>query len=407
MRDETSQACIFRWVTGCELLYGQPKAYYDEQVRRGNIEEIDLNGYYVLISGLDRAVYRQAFGIDAFNYTEHFRKAEMEIRELLARQKVSCITAMMLYDHTKRFVMLFNPPPDVSAMDVAQIVASCFNRLYAQIFDMSRTLHRNYTVLSERVSGFDDLHKTFVETDELSRQQFFDMCTTIMTPSRLEALRQCVDCEQIHEDIMQVSSAVRAGETQEALYWYRALMAQVKAARDFRLLKDVLSTCYTTMRGILESRGIRVEEDARDMLLVSSYPTFEQMEKRIGDQLSVYMNRMHDTRPMSVLIQEAVRYVRHHYAENIAVADVAAHIGMSESWLTKRFKQECGQNIVSFLLDVRVEKAKALLSGTNMLILEIAQAVGFENSGYFISVFRRVVGMTPKAYRQLAGEKET
>ena len=109
---------------------------------------------------------------------------------------------------------------------------------------------------------------------------------------------------------------------------------------------------------------------------------------------------------MSQLIQEAVRYIRHHYAEDIAVADVAVHIGMSESWLTKRFKQECGQSVVNFLLDVRVEKAKALLAQTDKLVLEIASEVGFENSGYFISVFRRLVGMTPKAYRIEMKENE-
>ena len=108
---------------------------------------------------------------------------------------------------------------------------------------------------------------------------------------------------------------------------------------------------------------------------------------------------------MSHLIQEAVRYIRHHYAEDIAVSDVAEHIGMSQSWLTKRFKQECGTNIVGYLLDVRIERAKALLAQTDMLIMEIACATGFENPGYFISVFRRAVGMTPRAYRDRMQEK--
>ena len=108
---------------------------------------------------------------------------------------------------------------------------------------------------------------------------------------------------------------------------------------------------------------------------------------------------------MSHLIQEAVRYIRHHYAEDIAVSDVAEHIGMSQSWLTKRFKQECGVNILNYLLSVRIERAKALLAQTDMLILEIACATGFENPGYFISVFRRAADMTPKAYREKMQEK--
>lgn len=405
MLNETAQEYVYRWVTVCELLYGQPKTYYEEQVRRGNVEALDLCGYYVLISGLDRAVYRQIFGMDAFNYTDYFRKTEAEIRDLLARQNVTCITAMMLYDHTKRFVMIFSPPAEVSAQDVAQIVSSCFNRLYAQIFDMSKTPHRNYTVLSRRICGFEHLHETFVELDELSRQKFFDMRTMTMTPALLEESRTLPDIEQIHEDLMQMYAVMRAGDEAEMLVRYDALADRLQKARDFRLLKDVLSAIHTSLKGMLRSHGVEEETDQRDAFLVSAYPTFAQLKQGVRGRLLACMHQLNDTKPMSALIQEAVRYIRHHYAEDISVSDVAMHIGMSESWLTKRFRQECGQSVVGFLLDVRVEKAKELLAQTEMLILEIACAVGFENSGYFISVFRRVVGMTPKAYRtQMRGE---
>ena len=406
MRAETSQECVYRWVTACELFYGQPKTYYQEQVRRGNVEAIDLNGYYVLISGLDRAVYRYTFDMDAFNYSDYFRKTEAEIRDLLARQNVACITAMMLYDHTKRFVMLFNPPTEVSTQDVAQIVSSCFNRLYAQIFDMSKTPCRNYTVLSDCVNGYEGLHETFVALDELSRQQFFEMQTMIMTPELLEESRVQPDIEQIHEDLLLMYAAMRAGDEAEMLARYRNLMAQLQKARDFRLLKDALSSMHTALKGVMQSRGMEEEADQRDVFLVSAYPTFAQLELGVQERILACMQQLNDTKPMSALIQEAVRYIRHHYTEDISVADVAMHIGMSESWLTKRFKQECGQSVVSFLLGVRVEKAKELLAQTEMLILEIACAVGFENSSYFISVFRRIVGMTPKAYRtQMRGEE--
>ena len=150
---------------------------------------------------------------------------------------------------------------------------------------------------------------------------------------------------------------------------------------------------------------MEIDPACREVFSIEKHPTFQIQREAIEAYLASCMHSLSNTRPMSHLIQEAVRYIRHHYAEDIAVSDVAEHIGMSQSWLTKRFKQECGTNIVGYLLDVRIERAKALRAQTDMLIQMIACATGFDNPGYFISVFRRVVGMTPRAYRDRMQEK--
>lgn len=359
-----------------------------------------MENYHIVITGLRREVYRLAFGIDAFKYTDCFEETEEEINELLSAQGVPCISMMILYDHSKRFGMIFSTPENVSANDVAEIVASCFNRLYARIFDMSKTPYRNYTVLSEEIHGYDNLQSAFCEIDNLSRQQYFDMRTMVMTPSLLERTRVFVDPEQVHEDMIKMYVAMRAGEADEMLEKYRTVMAQLERARDFNLLEDTLASMRRTLEGILLSRGREMDAQGRCVFDIAAHATFQIQREAIEAYLIECVNSLKDTRPMSHLIQEAVRYIRHHYAENISVSDIAEHIGMSQSWLTKRFKQECGTNIVGYLLDVRIERAKALLAQTDMLIMEIACETGFDNPGYFISVFRRAAGMTPKAYRE-------
>jgi len=391
---------MFRYSCGCEILMGQPYEFYKRCIQNQVIDKINMNQWHILISGLDRGVYRPAFGTPAHLYMEYFDKTEKEIVELLKTQGVSCITTMMLYDHSKRFVMIFSLPDGFTAQDAAEIVASCFNRLYAQIYDMSQTPYRNYTALSQNAGGYENLTKVFKETDALSRQQYFDMRTMVMTPSLLESLRVPADPEEIHEELMRMYVAMRAGETAEMLERYHAVMGRLERARDFDLLADALSSMRRTLEGVLRSHGIEPNEQMRDIFAIENHPTFQIQRDRIENCLRENLARIGDSRPMSQLIQEAVRFIRHHYAENLSVADIAEHIGMSQSWLTKRFKQECGCNILSCLLSVRVERAKALLVETDMLILEIASACGFDNPGYFISVFRKEVGMTPKAYRE-------
>lgn len=386
--------------TICELLYGQPKEYYNKKKELGIVEWIDFDYYYLLIAGLPCQVYRPYFGMDAFRYSEHFQEIKQEIRVAMRGKSVASLATMLIYDHSKRFAMIFSTPENVSANDVAEIVSSCFNRLYARIFDMSKTPYRNYTVLSEEIHGYENLQRTFREIDTLSRQQYFDMRSMVMTPSLLERTRVPADPEQIHEDLMQMSVAMRAGETEEMIAKYHAVMTQLEAARDFDLLSDALGSMRTTLEGVLRSHGVEPDAACRDVFSIENYPTFQLQRDAIEAYLTGSLARIGDTRPMSALIQEAVRYIRHHYAEDISVANIAEHIGMSPSWLTKRFRQECGENILGYLLSVRVERAKALLTETDMLIQEIACAVGFDTSRYFSSVFGRAVGMTPKAYRE-------
>lgn len=383
----------------CEMLYGQPEAYYHQLRESEVLEKFDFSVYHLLITGLACSVYRPFFGIDAFDYTAQYYDLQQEIQQLLKGQGISCIMTMLLYDHSKRMCMLFNAAKGIDAHDVAGIVSSCFNRLYARIFDMSKTPYRNYTVLSEEIHGYENLHRTFKEIDALSRQQFFDMQSMIMTPALFSSLQKPADREQIHEDLMQMYISMRSGDIPEALRRYHTVMDMIKAARDFDLLRDALSSMRTALDGVLRSRGIESAPGDRGIFSVSNHATFELLADAIEQHLVSCIQSLEDTVPMSALIQDAVRYIRHHYAEDISVADIAEHIGMSASWLTKRFKQECGCSIVNYLLDVRIERAKALLAETDMLILEIACAVGFDNSRYFISVFKKAVGLTPKAYR--------
>ena len=170
MNEMSAKDYVFGWVANCEMLYGQPQEYYDAKVVRKEITPFYLEKYYVLIAGLNRNVYRSAFGIDAFSYTDYFREAEKAIHELLDAHGIVYNTAMLLYDHSKRFVMVFSTPENISANDVAEIVSSCFNSLYARIFDMSKTPYRNYTVLSEEIHGYENLSNTFREMDSLSCQ---------------------------------------------------------------------------------------------------------------------------------------------------------------------------------------------------------------------------------------------
>ena len=395
---ESPQERIHRYAQTCELIFEQPISFYYQQIEKQYVAEIDFSKYYVMVTGLPRQVYRPTFGTDAFQYSQRFKYVEIEVVRKLEKLGVRCLSTMLLYDHTKRFCMIFNKPDSISQIEVARIAAECFNQLNAQIFDMRQTPYCNYTTVSDEISGYDQLPGAFKALDQLSRQQFFDMREMIMTPELLAGTCIPVSREQLHEDITLLRAAIRERDAKGMCDMLECIFDHIGGARNFELLSDVLLAIRSLADGILASCGR--ELDYPERFSIEHYPTFEHLRAGVRDKLLEIMASLPDGPAMSAPVLEAVRYIRHHFTEDVSLADVARHIDMSQSWLTKRFNQECSMSVPQYLMQVRMERAKKMLLETNMLVFEIANAVGFDNPRYFVSVFKKAMGMTPTEYRE-------
>ena len=106
---------------------------------------------------------------------------------------------------------------------------------------------------------------------------------------------------------------------------------------------------------------------------------------------------------MSVVIpilQKAVAYIDAHYAENLRLENVAAHVSLNPSYFSTIFKRELKISFSDYLTQKRIEEACRLLLESNLPLLDIAAAVGFENQSYFSQSFRKHTGLTPTQYRK-------
>lgn len=100
------------------------------------------------------------------------------------------------------------------------------------------------------------------------------------------------------------------------------------------------------------------------------------------------------------LVRQAMAYMQARYAEPLSREKVAAHVGLSDDYLTSCFRKELGLTPVAYLNRYRVQQAKRLLKNTHQSITEIALEVGFSGSSYFSRIFHRETGMTPAEYRR-------
>lgn len=112
--------------------------------------------------------------------------------------------------------------------------------------------------------------------------------------------------------------------------------------------------------------------------------------------------------PHERLLYAVHAYIEEHLDDQLTLTEIAEYIHMNPSYLSRYYKKNCGENLFDYIAGRRICRAKQLLGGDKAKISDIALAVGFNSVGYFSSVFRRAVGVTPQAYRRMmrAGAKE-
>ena len=87
------------------------------------------------------------------------------------------------------------------------------------------------------------------------------------------------------------------------------------------------------------------------------------------------------------------------YSERLRVEEMASAAGLSRAHFIREFRRAFGETPHAYLLTRRLERAAALLRGTDQSVAEICFSVGLESVGSFTSSFTRTYGMSPTAYR--------
>jgi transcriptional regulator GlxA family with amidase domain len=100
------------------------------------------------------------------------------------------------------------------------------------------------------------------------------------------------------------------------------------------------------------------------------------------------------------LIIRIQEWLRENIEKPIALNEVADNFQLSMRSFNRRFKQAAGMTPCDYLHNQRVDVAKQLLGTSNLSIAEIAAQVGYQDSSYFCSRFKRSMGKTPLAYRK-------
>lgn len=104
---------------------------------------------------------------------------------------------------------------------------------------------------------------------------------------------------------------------------------------------------------------------------------------------------------------KGIRYINQNFSRaDLSLDEVAEYMGFSKSYTSRIFKEKTGSRYIEYLTQLRMEKAKALLTETDMTVKDISNAVGYYNVPGFRKKFKEYYGVSASQYRNRPAEEE-
>jgi two-component system, response regulator YesN len=98
-------------------------------------------------------------------------------------------------------------------------------------------------------------------------------------------------------------------------------------------------------------------------------------------------------------ILDAIGYVSRNLEKRISQEEVSSYLFLNQSYFSRLFKKEVGENFVEFVTKMKITRAKELLEQTPDSVGKICERLGYDNQSYFIKLFKTHVGVTPIEFR--------
>ncbi len=203
---------------------------------------------------------------------------------------------------------------------------------------------------------------------------------------------------------------VRKGDSAALREWLGsapAIRGGVLAKEPLRQRKNLfIVTATLTSRAAIQG-GMQIDDAftlsdsyIQHCELLSTDEDITNLQYRMLLDYTERVERLCHGKTPSKLVIDVANYVQHHLSDAIKTEDIAKALYMSRPYLSKKFKEDVGENITDFILKEKTEEAKRLLRYSDKSLTAIGSYLGFSSASHFSRVFKTYVGTSPSDYRE-------
>ena len=187
-----------------------------------------------------------------------------------------------------------------------------------------------------------------------------------------------------------------------------------KADLDDENIECIILTCYPDYKFMRKAMQIRCSDylikplDTEEMTEVLK-KAIEKIKKKFQKDEKERAFFQDETKAtlsdgqQNIIEQKVIPYIREHFSESLTVTEIAADAALNPQYMMRLFKKKTGISVLEFVTNCRMKMAKELLKNTDWNNEIVSDKLGYASSGYFIKLFKKTFGMTPREFRKASG----
>lgn len=256
------------------------------------------------------------------------------------------------------------------------------------------------------------------DADHFTLHQNFELPITLSGPiaplpdihTPEEALLSMQILEKRYETENHLLQAVTAGRLHKAELFFSNLLSrqfEQRTGNPLRDLKNYAIVLNTLLRKAAEKAVVHPihlhsisSQYARKIEALTSKSSCIALTKEMVRKYCLLVKN-HSLKGYSLLIRKVIARIDFDLTADLSLKTQAELLNVNSSYLSTLFKKETGSTLTEYVNRKRVEHALLLLNSTDMQIQTIAQYCGITDVNYFTKTFKKIVGRTPKEYREM------
>lgn len=208
------------------------------------------------------------------------------------------------------------------------------------------------------------------------------------------------DIPRLSDQQVLLEAALRRGNKTYAAQIIRSFTDKLRE-RGSLSLKELQA--YTMEANLLLERASRYDQSGTvlsDLNLPLWISDLEEWERLLVQQCWRLIECAGNEENGKHAIESMRQYMNEHYQEDISLSTLSERFHFSPQYIAKKFKEVYNTTVVTCLTELRIEKARSLLTHTSMSVLEISETLGYSDENYFGKVFKKQTGVSPLQFRK-------
>ena len=253
-----------------------------------------------------------------------------------------------------------------------------------------------------------DTGKCYVQSKDALKHKVYCGKGRLIHYDKVQAVSPVIPDMPVRDIAVKIVQCIYSKKFTEAAGFLKAFFNTLRNARIYSM-EPLYILCYKLLHYINENfrdLGLNGEKiiGPEDAIInsIREIDTIDELDlyfKDIVDRCAENMQEF-DTDVIRKIIETAVQYIKREYCSGIRLDVMARHLNISANYLCRLFKKELNVNFKDYLIDLRLDRARELLTESDLRVYEISETVGYMDQRYFSELFKCRTGMTPLEYRE-------